>query len=97
TELPGRMRVISANGEISDPVQGLPEVLYAGQGGLLDVAVGPAFEEDRMIYWSYARPLEGGTSVTVASRGRLSADHSRVTDVEDIFVQEPPSPTPAHY
>src|SRR5690606_15462554 len=26
TELPGRMRVISANGEISDPVQGLPEV-----------------------------------------------------------------------
>ena len=97
TELPGRMRVISGSGEISDPIEGIPEVFYAGQGGLLDVAVGPTFEEDRMIYWSYARALEAGKSVTVASRGRLSEDHSEVTGVEDIFVQEPPSPTPAHY
>ncbi|HEX6259084.1 MAG TPA: PQQ-dependent sugar dehydrogenase, partial [Woeseiaceae bacterium] len=97
TELPGRMRLISENGKISDPIEGVPDVLYGGQGGLLDVAVGPAFAEDRMIYWSYARPLEDGKSVTAVVRGRLSDDGSAVTGVEDIFVQEPPSPTPAHY
>jgi glucose/arabinose dehydrogenase len=97
TELPGRMRLISENGKISDPIEGIPDVLYGGQGGLLDVAVGPTFAEDRRIYWSYARSLEDGKTVTVATRGRLSEDGSEVTEVEDIFVQEPPSPTPAHY
>ncbi|MEX2125083.1 MAG: PQQ-dependent sugar dehydrogenase [Woeseia sp.] len=97
TERPGRMRVISENGEISEPVAGIPEVLAGGQGGLLDVAVGPTFAKERLIYWTYARPLEGGKSVTVASCGRLSEDRSKFTDVEDVFVQEPPSPTPAHY
>jgi glucose/arabinose dehydrogenase len=97
TERPGRLRVVSERGEISAPVAGIPEVLVAGQGGLLDVAVGPTFARDRMIYWSYARPLDGEKSVTVATRGRLSEDASSVTDVADIFVQEPPSPTPAHY
>jgi glucose/arabinose dehydrogenase len=97
TERPGRLRVVSESGEISAPVAGIPKVLAAGQGGLLDVAVGPAFAEDRMIYWSYARPLEGEKSVTVATRGRLSEDGSAVTEIADVFVQEPPSPTPAHY
>jgi glucose/arabinose dehydrogenase len=97
TERPGRLRVVSEKGEISAPVAGIPKVLAAGQGGLLDVAVGPAFAEDRMIYWSYARPLEGEKSVTVATRGRLSEDGSAVTEVADVFAQEPPSPTPAHY
>ena len=97
TELPGRMRVISRNGEILDPVEGIPPVFHGGQGGLLDVAVGPAFADNRLIYWSYARQLDGGKYVTVASRGRLSEDGSQVTDVDDIFVQEPPSPTPVHF
>jgi aldose sugar dehydrogenase len=97
TERPGRLRVISENGALSDPVQGIPGVLAGGQGGLLDVAVGPTFTEDRLIYWTYARPLEDNKSATVATRGRLSEDGSRVTNLEDIFVQGPPSPTPAHY
>jgi glucose/arabinose dehydrogenase len=97
TERPGRLRLVSANGELLAPLSGIPEVLAEGQGGLLDVAAGPTFAADRMIYWTYARPLDGGNSATVASRGRLSADGTGVTGVEDIFVQEPPSPTPAHY
>jgi glucose/arabinose dehydrogenase len=97
TERPGRLRVVSESGQISAPVAGIPAVLAGGQGGLLDVAVGPTFAKDRRIYWSYARPLAGEKTVTVATRGRLSEDGSSVSDVADIFVQEPPSPTPAHY
>ena len=89
TERPGRLRIISADGEISAPVAGLPAVAARGQGGLLDVVTGPSFGTDRMIYWSYAeaRPdsgVDGGNATSVA-RGRLSDDGSRVEGVQVIF------------
>lgn len=97
TERPGRMRHISAEGMLSDPISGIPEVLDERQGGLLDVAIGPDFADSRMIYWTYAKPTGDGMSVTAAARGVLSEDLTSVTEVEDIFVQEPPSPNPMHY
>jgi aldose sugar dehydrogenase len=97
TERPGRLRVIGRDGSVSAPVAGLPEVAARGQGGLLDVAVGPGFAEDRTIYWTYAKPMGPGRYATAAARGRLSEDLTQVTGAADIFVQEPPSPTPAHY
>ena len=32
------------------PIPGVPEVLAAGQGGLLDVSVHPRFRENRFVY-----------------------------------------------
>ncbi len=84
TERPGRLRIIDADGHMSEPVAGLPAVDARGQGGLLDVAVGPTFATDRMIYWSYAEPREGGNATAVA-RGRLSDDATRVENVQVIF------------
>lgn len=84
TEKPGRMRVISADGQIGAPITGLPAVDARGQGGLLDVIVGPSFGQDRMIYWSYAEPREGGNATSVA-RGRLSDDLTKVDNVQVIF------------
>ncbi|WP_332659468.1 PQQ-dependent sugar dehydrogenase [Brevundimonas sp.] len=84
TERPGRLRIITAGGEVGEPVAGLPAVDARGQGGLLDVAVGPSFGADRLIYWSYAEPREGGNATSVA-RGRLSDDGTRVQNVQVIF------------
>lgn len=84
TEKPGRLRIITAQGQVGEPVAGLPAVDARGQGGLLDVIVGPSFAQDRMIYWSYAEPREGGNATSVA-RGRLSDDGSRVENVQVIF------------
>lgn len=97
TERPGRMRVVSAAGAVSEPVEGLPEVFARQQGGLLDVAVGPDFARDRVIFWTYAKPMGGGRSGTAAARGVLSEDGRSVSDVRDIFVQSPPSRTAVHY
>src|SRR5690606_7932552 len=47
TERPGRMRIVSASGEVGEPLGGLPEVDARGQGGLLDVALSPDFASDR--------------------------------------------------
>ena len=84
TERPGRLRIITAQGAVGEPVAGLPAVDARGQGGLLDVAVGPTFARERLIYWSYAEPREGGNATAVA-RGRLSDDGSRVENVQVLF------------
>lgn len=84
TEKPGRMRIVTGQGTIGEPVQGLPPVDARGQGGLLDVVVGPNFANDRMIYWSYSEPRDGGNATSVA-RGKLSGTGNRVDDVQVIF------------
>lgn len=88
TERPGRLRLVTAQGAVGAPIQGLPAVDAQGQGGLLDVAVGPTFATDRLIYWSYAEPREGGNGTAVA-RGRLSDDGARVETVQVIFRAQP--------
>lgn len=96
TERPGRMRLISPDGVLSEPISGLPEVAAIEQGGLLDVAVAPDFATSRLVWWTYAKPLANGF-VTAAARGVLSADGTTLTDVQDMFVQDPPSLVPVHY
>ena len=96
TEKPGRMRIVSANGQIGAPIGGVPAVDARGQGGLLDVALGPNFGSDRMIYWSYSEPRDGGNATSVA-RGVLSADRSRLDGVEVIFRALPVFDGTMHY
>lgn len=52
TERPGAMRLVDADGTVSVPLEGLPEVAANGQGGLLDVAVSPSFAQDRTVFWT---------------------------------------------
>jgi len=66
TERGGTLRLVSG-GQVSAPITGLPEVQGSGQGGLLDVAVSPGFVQDRLIYWTYSKPVRGG-AVTAAGR-----------------------------
>lgn len=97
TERPGRLRVVAPDGTVSEPVRGLPEVYAEGQGGLLDVALGRTFATDRTIYWTYAKPTGDGRAATAAAKGRLSEDMTELTDVADIFVQDPPAATKNHF
>jgi glucose/arabinose dehydrogenase len=84
TERPGRMRIVSASGQLGEPIAGLPKVEARGQGGLLDVALSPKFESDRTIYWAFTEPREGGNATSVA-RGVLARDGKSVGDVRVIF------------
>ena len=98
TEKPGRLRIVSPDGTLSEPVAGLPEVDARGQGGLLDVALDPDYASNRFIYWSYAEPGEDGTNNTAVARGRLADGATpRVEDVEVIYHQTPPLASRAHF
>lgn len=104
TERAGRLRHVSFDGKVSEPIKSIPAVVnekpdsgWPTQAGLLDVKLGPNFANDRMIYFTYSKPVEKDKSATAAARGVLSEDLRKLTGVEDIFVQTPPSPTRMHY
>jgi aldose sugar dehydrogenase len=99
TERPGRLRVVSADGkQLSEPVAGLPAVDARGQGGLLDVALDPAFQTNQLIYWSYAEPRDGGANNTAVARGRfVDGAAPKVENVQVIFHQTPSLASPLHF
>jgi glucose/arabinose dehydrogenase len=86
TERPGRLRLVRADGGVSEPLTGVPRVFASGQGGLLDVALSPTFDKDRLVYLSFAEPGEGGAGTAVA-RGRLGEAGLEKTQV--IWRQQP--------
>ena len=94
TERPGRVRVVSPTGRVSEPLDGVPKVQTGGQGGLLDVAVDPNFTENRLIYLSYAEPGESGAGTAVA-RGRLG--EGQLEDVQVIYRQQPKVEGSGHF
>jgi glucose/arabinose dehydrogenase len=90
------MRIVSATGELGPPISGVPAVDDRGQGGLLDVALSPDFRSDRVIYWSYSEPRQGGNATSVA-RGSLSADRRSLEAVRVIFRAMPTYDGRAHF
>ena len=86
-ESPGQLRIVR-NGELlPDPVPGLPEIRVGGQGGLLDIALHPDFDSNRLLYLSYAKPNEDDSQGTTAViRGRF--ENGELLDVEEIFEAE---------
>lgn len=94
TERPGRLRIIDAEGNVSEPVSGLPEIYVRGQGGLLDVVVDPDFATTPWIYFSFSEPGgEGGG--TAVGRGKLV--ETGLEEVEVIFRQEPKLDAGQHF
>ncbi|WP_268797391.1 PQQ-dependent sugar dehydrogenase [Pseudomonas huanghezhanensis] len=90
TEKPGNLRIVSADGKLSQPLGGVPKVWAQGQGGLLDVVLSPDFKKDRMVYLTYAEDSgDGETGGTAAGRGRLSDDMTRLENFTRIFQQQP--------
>ena len=99
TERPGRLRVLGTDGKLSAPVTGLPPVDARNQGGLLDVALDPAFAKNNLIYWSYAEPQDGKANNTAVARGKFVDDATapRVDDVQVIYHQTPTLVSTLHF
>src|SRR3989344_6599342 len=91
TERPGRMRVVSASGQVSPPLAGVPAVAAGGQGGLLDVGTDTAFARNRRIFFCFSEPAAAGApgSRTALAPATLSEDARSLEDVKVIFSQRP--------
>lgn len=79
------LRINSTDGSVNR-ITGLPKIKTGGQGGLLDVAIHPNFEENQWVYVSYS----GGSSFssgTEVMRGKLVGN--ALESVEVIFNASP--------
>jgi aldose sugar dehydrogenase len=94
TEKSGQLRVVSKDGTKSEPLAGVPKVVAAEQGGLLDVAIDPDFANNNFVYLSYSEPGEGGAGTAVA-RGKLGP--TGLDDVRVIFRQQPKVSGSGHF
>jgi len=97
TERPGRLRIVTREGQVSAPIAGVPEVDARNQGGLLDVVLAPDFTQSRIIYFTYSERRGGGENTTTVARARLSQDARRLEDVRVIFRQQPAWASTGHF
>ena len=85
TERVGTLRVFR-NGELSNPVAGVPTVQTGGPRGLqglMDVVLHPRFAENHWVYLTYHKPVGEGDGAITLARGTW--DGTRLVDVRDIF------------
>jgi glucose/arabinose dehydrogenase len=97
TERPGRLRVVTRDGKLSPPVNGVPKVFASGQGGLLDVITDRNFAQNQTIYFCYAEPVDSGARTAMA-RGKLTDGATpQLDDVKVIFQQAGPLSRSNHF
>jgi glucose/arabinose dehydrogenase len=84
----GCMEIHDANGNLVKKITGLPDVVYTGQGGLLDVAFDPNFASNKIMYWSYSEEYQGD-NVTAVAKAKLNEAAGKVDNVTVIFRAAP--------
>ena len=98
TERTGQLRIVTADGKLSEPVAGVPMGDSRGQGGLLDVALDPAFQKNNLVYLSFSEAQAGGANNTAAARGRLvDGAMPRLENVQVIYHQQPSLNSTQHF
>ena len=87
----GQMMVLSADGQTRTDVSGVPEVDAREQGGLLDVALGPNYATDGMIYFTFSEPrgAEGNGTALASAKLTLADGSAKLEDVKVLFQQRP--------
>ena len=100
TERPGHLRVVGVDGSLSAAMAGIPTVDARGQGGLLDIAIDPDFQNNRHLYFSFAEPgtgAEAGLNGTAVARAVWRTGAASLSDVQVIFRQTPKVDSTAHF
>ncbi|WP_144185636.1 PQQ-dependent sugar dehydrogenase [Elioraea rosea] len=86
TERPGRVRLVGADGRLSDPLAGTPGTVANRQGGMLDVVLHPRFAENGFVYICHVTEGQGGTSSTIT---RLKLEGERFSEPRTILSVTP--------
>ncbi|MEH6499862.1 MAG: PQQ-dependent sugar dehydrogenase [Pseudoalteromonas distincta] len=85
TEMAGNLRLHDLEAGETGSIEGVPEVVHAGQGGLGDVLLHPQFDDNQQIYLSYVEAGDGGSGAAVA-KARLVLDDEGGGELEDLEV-----------
>jgi len=92
TERPGRVRIVTRDGQVSAPLAGVPNVVAGGQAGLLDIALDRGFASNHTLYLCFSYERGGNAAV---ARAKLAGD-TALDDVKVIFRQQGPGGSNNH-
>jgi len=95
TERGGRLLRVAADGTVNS-VDGVPQVVARGQGGLLDVMVPRDFASSRQIFLSFVK-RQGNGSGTALAVATLSNDGQQLQNTQVIFEMAPGSSGNRHF
>lgn len=88
TQKSGKLWLVTPKGQKSE-VAGAPKVAYGGQGGLMDISLGPDFTNQLTLWLTYSEPRGGGKSGTTLAKAVLSKDRKSITGLTVVFRQQP--------
>lgn len=103
TERSGQLRVVSSDGTIGAPIEGVPSVVARGQGGLLDLALAPDFASSGRIYLSFSEAAEdvglrsGQGTAVLSARLTLDGEGGALSEQNVIFRMNYFTETDRHY
>jgi len=92
----GYMEIHDKNGALVKKITGFPPVVYAGQGGLLDVAFDPNFASNKIMYWSFSEEYAPG-NLTAVAKGKLNEAAGTVENISVIFRATPALNSNLHF
>ncbi len=98
SEKKGALKLYSIGGATGD-IRGVPTVDYGGQGGFGDVVLHPKFDENKLVYLSYAEKGEGDTRGGAVARAVLTLQDGggELSDLQVIWRQVPKVSGRGHY
>jgi aldose sugar dehydrogenase len=94
TERPGRLRLIKGGSLLAQPITGVPPVHTGSQAGLFDIVLHPDFQQNNLVYLTYA---SGTTQANGTQVARARFDGSSLKDLQVIFKAMPLKDTDNHY
>jgi glucose/arabinose dehydrogenase len=86
TEKAGEILVFKNNKFTGEKLSGVPKVFAEGQGGLLDIKLHPDYKQNKWIYISYSKPVEGGATTAIM---RFKLQGNQMVEKKDIFLAKP--------
>ncbi len=99
TEKAGVLKLLAADGSTVGTISGLPAVNSAGQGGLLDVVIDPAYGSNQRIYMTFSENDTTNASInsTAVVRAKLNATARTLSEVTVIYRQTPKVASSGHF
>lgn len=94
TERAGRLRLVQGGELNPTPVAGVPDLFANNQGGLLDIALHPDFEDNQLVYFTYSAGTSDANRTRIA---RATFDGQALSDWAVIFEVAQTKPRGQHF
>lgn len=97
TNRSGELRMVTDGQLVEEPIEGVPDVWARGQGGLLDIALHPDYEQNGWIYITYSSPEGGEGANTALMRAKLNDSRTSLVNQEVLYKAEPNTSRGQHF